>query len=1342
MKLHRKGILSSVKWLTSYLSGMVMQTRVRTYIDALLIVVALGVLGCQGTTEKADIVRSRAEVAALRSNDTSIATICKGDENYASVEGYDEVAANVTEVNSAPEKTVTFDSFASDSDTAIEYNSQESNVPVEEVSETITEDASEPARNMASIMMVERVSKDEVEKENYKPEEKISDTPDFAAASVDSAGTGIKKDIAATNVEKDKDDGTLLVDAAGGAEHEDVPQEILVNVKPEESVPEIKIVPENMADAENQGSSELEIIGVRKPESGNGEGVLAMATPEIIAIDSSDSVSEGEEDIAKQKVIVLDENNSDIESVTEIQKVVTVVAGDEIAVVDDNLKVLEHVEKEEPVKPSEENDKVAVNMPKDIARDYQENERHSFFGLVRDKTEKRHSAEILSSSRSEDDSTYNSNDIVAGDNLAPRNRTKSKSEFDTSKALKKQEIYTANDKSDFSTGEAFEPVSNNKNGAGNDSGKVAEAEKIDRNMEPQKIIFADAGKAILKDSEPVMKDGQDQVDANAAAKDNVETVADAELRRLAIRRQMNQLEAQRKLIRGRKLFDSQQYDAAFKLFKEAEALDPDASDIQNAIRMTKDLVEGAGIQTREQLADKLMRQAVAREQYSAIQVKRLLEMGEKLLAEVKSGTLDTADLDHVDLLSVNKGKVDDALENISKVELLLQGDLGGGLSKADLKARVDALRNELTSQRDNINGELEAISRTETMRAAKESARDADETLMRQINDLMKSANYYFERDNFAKAADISEEVLRLDPNFEPAKSLFDQARNFEHDRRTSSASRDLQQAEDEWILDVEEMAIPTSTIVTYPEDWENIKLRAKRTSMDTTREAWMQRMQEKLDTIKITMDFDNLPLRSVIQYIEDQAQINIVMDKTVEPDAPVTLNVRDMTLGKALDWILKLTEQRYYREMRNEALYISSSPKSDIYMKLYPVYDLTHSPRDYKGPEPDTTLEVEEGEEDFGGLFGDDDDDDDDELEDDTTNLIENITRHIAPESWTSEENAGKISINMWQDNLLVLQTASIHAQIADYLNNLRSTKKQQILVGTRFLNISEDFLEQIGVSWQDENTNSSALHADNGGQDFPSGIGTFDWTQQNAAGGNAFNRYGKNYGAGLQIVPGLGTANYTNNGGIKLNTRYLSRQILNDFEINAVIEAVRQNKKGSILHNPKLIVANGRNAFMEVRTTTNYIASYNVANGAYEPEIQRYSQGVVFDVKPVISFDKKYITIRMRPTMSSFVNSRTINMQVEYRDDNGLVLNSQRLPMQLPQLALTRIWTYATVPNGGSVMLGGLIRDHRTESSSGVPLISNVPVIGRLTRSDSKDREKQNLLLIVTAKIVELDQ
>jgi type II secretory pathway component GspD/PulD (secretin) len=174
--------------------------------------------------------------------------------------------------------------------------------------------------------------------------------------------------------------------------------------------------------------------------------------------------------------------------------------------------------------------------------------------------------------------------------------------------------------------------------------------------------------------------------------------------------------------------------------------------------------------------------------------------------------------------------------------------------------------------------------------------------------------------------------------------------------------------------------------------------------------------------------------------------------------------------------------------------------------------------------------------------------------------------------------------------------------------------------------------------------------------------------------------------------------------------------------------------------------LVQNGKNAYLEIKTITNYVSRYTQQGSVFQPETDEYEQGIEWSVRPVISYDRKYITIRMRPKLEAFdaANSRTIIERrlttIASTGDTNLA-GVVEYPYFLPVLQITQMETYVTIPDGGTILMGGLIQDNRNENISGVPLLSSIPFVGRLTRSESRDYEKQNMVIMVQGKIIELE-
>ena len=94
-----------------------------------------------------------------------------------------------------------------------------------------------------------------------------------------------------------------------------------------------------------------------------------------------------------------------------------------------------------------------------------------------------------------------------------------------------------------------------------------------------------------------------------------------------------------------------------------------------------------------------------------------------------------------------------------------------------------------------------------------------------------------------------------------------------------------------------------------------------------------------------------------------------------------------------------------------------------------------------------------------------------------------------------------------------------------------------------------------------------------------------------------------------------------------------------------------------------------------------------------------------------------------------------------ITFNNSNGAnggipIQNSIERP---PQFDTRRLATALHVKNGGTVALGGLTKEKAQESTTGVPFFSRVPVIGSLFRRDSKSSERRNLMIFVTAHIVD---
>jgi type II secretory pathway component GspD/PulD (secretin) len=133
-------------------------------------------------------------------------------------------------------------------------------------------------------------------------------------------------------------------------------------------------------------------------------------------------------------------------------------------------------------------------------------------------------------------------------------------------------------------------------------------------------------------------------------------------------------------------------------------------------------------------------------------------------------------------------------------------------------------------------------------------------------------------------------------------------------------------------------------------------------------------------------------------------------------------------------------------------------------------------------------------------------------------------------------------------------------------------------------------------------------------------------------------------------------------------------------------------------------------------------------------DPVVDVIRDGIVLDVRPTISADRRYVTLELRPTLAvllrpipTFTTSLGVGTPVA---------------IQTPQLTLQRIRTTVTVPDGGSFVIGGLRQMSEVDVESGIPFISDLPLIGALFTRKGRSTVRQDIIIVVSARIIDLEE
>lgn len=137
-----------------------------------------------------------------------------------------------------------------------------------------------------------------------------------------------------------------------------------------------------------------------------------------------------------------------------------------------------------------------------------------------------------------------------------------------------------------------------------------------------------------------------------------------------------------------------------------------------------------------------------------------------------------------------------------------------------------------------------------------------------------------------------------------------------------------------------------------------------------------------------------------------------------------------------------------------------------------------------------------------------------------------------------------------------------------------------------------------------------------------------------------------------------------------------------------------------------------------------------------AITPQVQQVETGPILDVLPDVLSDGYTINLTLIPSLIEFTGYQTPPSLGQFTTGG---LNVVLLPTVLPQFSVREVTTTVNVWDGQTVVLGGLVDSTVSNTKDTVPVLGDVPVVGRLFQSISKTETKQNLMIFVTCTLID---
>lgn len=294
----------------------------------------------------------------------------------------------------------------------------------------------------------------------------------------------------------------------------------------------------------------------------------------------------------------------------------------------------------------------------------------------------------------------------------------------------------------------------------------------------------------------------------------------------------------------------------------------------------------------------------------------------------------------------------------------------------------------------------------------------------------------------------------------------------------------------------------------------------------------------------------------------------------------------------------------------------------------------------------------------------------------------------------------------------LFVKTTPSNHRMVEMILESLRKFRTKQVVIEARFVEL-RDF-EGVDIGYELRRIEFSMKSG-------KQGVSLKNTSGQTSLVDFAVGSFGK---FASQASPAM-----------NLFTTLDSKNL----DLDSVLRALSQKVRVDTLSAPKITCFNNQRANIRVATSTNYVkevsgdavATTSGTTTSVTITVDTAVEGVSLDVTPTYNETRETITLELHPAVVSADLTSTQSVTT-----SSSVSNSVTLPVFTNQT----IDTTVTIPDGGTVVLGGLITEKARKDTRKIPLLGDIPIIQYFFTYKTDYKDKTNLLIFITAKAKEV--
>ncbi|GAB4389903.1 MAG: pilus (MSHA type) biogenesis protein MshL [Thermodesulfovibrionales bacterium] len=446
-----------------------------------------------------------------------------------------------------------------------------------------------------------------------------------------------------------------------------------------------------------------------------------------------------------------------------------------------------------------------------------------------------------------------------------------------------------------------------------------------------------------------------------------------------------------------------------------------------------------------------------------------------------------------------------------------------------------------------------------------------------------------------------------------------------------------------------------------------------------------------------VSVSARNEPLRNVVKVIADAASLNLVMQKGVDPETPVTVTLNNVSVQDALEVIFASAD--YFYEVSNNLLVVKAVDTM--------IFEFGH-------PSVINNYSISLGGDILGGVSsagsqgsgssgasGSTNITGDVSLEGSTDlasrnlwdQIAESISGILGAEGGVSGPKPS-FSINRVTGTIAVTASKNALRRTEDMLKSVWESLNRQVMIEARIVEVqlSEGF--KYGIDWQALNSSIR--------------VGTLP-------------------------------------SAVKFTDVVSSTEPSFQFEItgtdfSSLLKALQTQGKVNVLSNPRVSLMNGQTALLGVGRNVNFISKVETTTTTtgttgivtFTTETSSVLSGLIMGIVPYIG-PEGHVSITITPIITDLIS---------LKDEILGTPDNTSLKISLPTIDLRETSTTVRVMDGEMVVIGGLISSREVEQEKGVPILSGVPLLGALFKSVDKAKERTELVIMLRPEVKRADR